>query len=240
MWTAQVPHEALALLSFSLYPLRRERRAKTLRALPRSRTKAVKTCTQDHMQTYSQQEITQLLVAWSDGDESALTLLAPLVHEELHRLAHRHMRGERSGHTLQTTALVNEAYVRLIDWKNVRWQNRAHFFAVSAQLMRRILVDFARARNYEKRGGGARIVELDLATLVVGDRSTNLVALDEALQALAKLDERQSRVVELRFFGGLTNDEVAEVLKVSEATVRRDWSLARAWLHRELADDRES
>ena len=191
------------------------------------------------MQKYSQQEITQLLVAWSDGDESALTVLAPLVHEELHRLAHHYMSGERAGHTLQTTALVNEAYVRLIDWKNVRWQNRAHFFAVSAQLMRHILVDFARARNYEKRGGGARRVELDAVAVIADDKSTDLLALDEALKALAELDERQSRVVELRFFGGLTNDEVAEVLKVSEPTVRRDWSLARAWLYRKLANDPE-
>lgn len=190
------------------------------------------------MQTYSRQEITQLLVAWSSGDESALAQLAPLVHDELHRLAHHYMSRERAGHTLQTTALVNEAYLRLIDWKNVRWQNRAHFFAVSAQLMRRILVDVARAHNYEKRGGGRRRVELDKAAVVADDKSTNIVALDEALKALAELDERQSRVVELRFFGGLTNDEVAEVLKVSEATVRRDWSLARAWLHRELAGDR--
>jgi RNA polymerase sigma factor (TIGR02999 family) len=187
---------------------------------------------------YSQEEITKLLVAWSTGDQSALTQLAPLVYDELHRLAHHYMRGERRGHTLQTTALVNEAYVRLIDWKNVRWQNRAHFFAVSAQLMRRILVDFARAHNYEKRGGGARPVELDEAAKFADDQTTNMVALDEALKALAKLDERQSKIVELRFFGGLKNNEVAEVLKVSEATVRRDWSLARAWLHRELAGDR--
>jgi|SRR5215813_2944490 len=191
------------------------------------------------MQTYSREEITQLLLAWSCGDESALTKLAPLVYEELHRLAHHYMSQERVGHTLQTTALVNEAYVRLIDWKNLRWQNRAHFFAVSAQLMRHILVDFARARNYDKRGGGARRVELDDVAVTADDKSTDLLALDEALKALAKLDERQSRVVELRFFGGLTNDEVAEVLKVSEPTVRRDWSLARAWLYRNLADDRE-
>ena len=189
------------------------------------------------MKMYSQREITNLLVAWSSGDESALTRLAPLVYDELHRLAHHYMRGERRGHTLQTTALVNEAYVRLIDWKNVRWQNRAHFFAVSAQLMRRILVDFARAHNYEKRGGGARPVDLDEAAKITEDKGPNMIALDEALKVLAGLDERQSKVVELRFFGGLTNDEVAEVLKVSEATVRRDWSLARAWLYRELAGD---
>jgi len=180
-------------------------------------------------------EITRLLVAWGDGDESALAELTPLVYGELHRLAHHYMSDERGSHTLQTTALVNEAYVRLIDWKNVRWQNRAHFFAVSAQLMRRILVDFARARGYDKRGGGARPVTLDETAVFADDRDTDIVALDEALTSLAELDARQSRVVELRFFGGLTNEEAAEVLKVSEATVRRDWSLARAWLHRELS-----
>lgn len=187
------------------------------------------------MQKDSPQEITQLLAAWSDGDESALARLTPLVYDELRRLAHHYMSGERAGHTLQTTALVNEAYVRLIDWKNVRWQNRAHFFGVSAQLMRRILVDFARSHGYEKRGGGMRPVTLDDAAFVVDSKGMDLVALDDALNALAELDARQSRVVELRFFGGLTNEEAAEVLKVSEATVRRDWSLARAWLYRELS-----
>jgi RNA polymerase sigma-70 factor (ECF subfamily) len=186
------------------------------------------------MPARSPKEITQLLVAWSDGDESALAQLTPLVYEELHRLAHHYMSGEREGHTLQTTALVNEAYVRLIDWKNVRWQNRAHFFGVSAQLMRRILVDFARSRGYQKRGGGVNAVELDEAAVISENKDTDMVALDEALNALAKLDERQSKVVELKFFGGLSIDEIAEVLKVSEGTVRRDWSLARAWLHREL------
>ncbi len=192
------------------------------------------------MTTQSPKEITRLLVAWGNGDESALADLTALVYEELHRLAHHYMSGERAGHTLQTTALVNEAYVRLIDWKSVRWQNRAHFFAVSAQLMRRILVDFARARGYQKRGGGARPVTLDDAAVVTDDKGADIVALDEALLALAKLDERQSRVVELRFFGGLSVEETAEVLKVSPGTVRRDWSLARAWLHRELAVSRES
>jgi RNA polymerase sigma-70 factor (ECF subfamily) len=187
------------------------------------------------MTTQSPKEITRLLVAWGDGDESALADLTALVYEELHRLAHHYMSGERAGHTLQTTALVNEAYVRLIDWKNVRWQNRAHFFGVSAQLMRRILVDFARARGYDKRGGGARAVELDEAAVVTDDKGADMVALDEALLALAKLDARQSRVVELRFFGGLSVEEAAEVLKVSPATVRRDWSLARAWLRREMS-----
>ncbi len=192
------------------------------------------------MTTQSPKEITRLLVAWGNGDESALADLTALVYEELHRLAHHYMSGERAGHTLQTTALVNEAYVRLIDWKSVRWQNRAHFFAVSAQLMRRILVDFARTRGYQKRGGGARPVTLDDATLVADDKGTDMVALDEALNSLAELDARQSRVVELRFFGGLSVEETAEVLKVSPGTVRRDWSLARAWLHRELAVSRES
>ena len=187
------------------------------------------------MSAHSPKEITELLVAWSDGDQAALEKLSPLVYGELHRLAHRYMQRERAGHTLQTTALVNEAYVRLIDWKNVRWQNRAHFFGVSAQLMRRILVDFARSRAYEKRGGGVHTVTLHDAIEVSNDKGVDLAALDEALSALAELDPRQSKVVELRFFGGLTNEEAAEVLKVSVATVRRDWSLARAWLHRELS-----
>ena len=191
------------------------------------------------MTTHSPKEITRLLVAWGDGDESALADLTPLVYEELHRLAHHYMNGERADHTLQTTALVNEAYVRLIDWKNVRWRNRTHFFAVSAELMRRILVDFARARGYQKRGGGARAVELDEATVMASDQDTDVVALDEALNSLAEMDARQSRVVELRFFGGLSVEEAAEVLMVSPATVRRDWSLARAWLRRELVN-RES
>jgi RNA polymerase sigma factor (TIGR02999 family) len=188
------------------------------------------------MRTHSPEEITRLLVAWSDGDDSALAELTPLVYEELHRLAHHYMNNEREGHTLQSTALVNEAYVRLIDWKNVRWQNRAHFFAVSAQLMRRILVDFARARGYQKRGRGTRAVALDEAAIVATEKSADMVAFDEALASLAELDPRQSKVVELRFFGGLSLEETAEVLKVSTGTVRRDWSLARAWLHRELSN----
>jgi RNA polymerase sigma factor (TIGR02999 family) len=186
------------------------------------------------MPTHSPKEITRLLVAWGEGDPSALAELTPLVYEELHRLAHHYMSGERDGHTLQTTALVNEAYVRLIDWKNVRWQNRAHFFGVSAQLMRRILVDFARSRDSNKRGPGARTVSLDEAAGIADDQGTDMVAIDDALNALAKLDARQSRVVELRFFGGLSIEETAEVLQVSAATVRRDWSLARAWLRREI------
>jgi RNA polymerase sigma factor (TIGR02999 family) len=191
------------------------------------------------MSAPSSKQITQLLVAWGDGDQSALEELTPLVYEELRRLAHHYMGRERPGHTLQTTALVNEAYIRLIDWKNVHWQNRAHFFAVSAQLMRRILVDFARSRGYAKRGGGALAVTLDEATLLSSEKGTDIVALDEALLSLTELDARQSQVVELRFFGGLSIEETAEVLKVSPGTVRRDWSLARAWLHRELTDNRE-
>lgn len=179
--------------------------------------------------------ITQLLVAWSGGDEAALEELTPLVYAELHRLARHYMSRERSGHVLQTSALVNEAYLRLIDWKSVRWQNRAHFFAVSAQLMRRILVDFARSHAYAKRGGGARPVPLEEVAVVSRERGADLVALDEALIALSALSPRQSEVVELRFFGGLSIEEIAEVLGVSPGTVRRDWSLARAWLHRELA-----
>lgn len=186
------------------------------------------------MRTHSPKEITRLLIAWSDGDQAALEDLTPLVYEELHRLAHHFMSRERSDHTLQTTALVNEAYVRLIDWKNVRWQNRAHFFAVSAQLMRRILVDFARSRGYQKRGGGTLQLTLADANHVSDEKGTDMVALDVALNSLAELDPRQSKVVELRFFGGLSIDEVAEVLKVSEGTVRRDWRLARAWLRREM------
>jgi RNA polymerase sigma-70 factor (ECF subfamily) len=191
------------------------------------------------MQEHSPEEITGLLVAWGNGDQAALEELTPLIYQELHRIAHRYMGGERPGHTLQTTALVNEAYLRLIDWKNVQWQNRAHFFGVSAQLMRRILVDFARSRGYQKRGGGAHAVTLDDAVAISDQRAIDLVALDEALSLLAELDPRQSKVVELRFFGGLTNEEVAEVLKVSVRTVKGDWSLARAWLHRELVN-RES
>jgi RNA polymerase sigma factor (TIGR02999 family) len=180
------------------------------------------------------QEITQLLLAWNEGDEKALDLLMPLVHEELHRLAHRHMAGERAGHPLQTTALVNEAYLRLIDSSQVRWQNRAHFFAVSAQLMRRILIDVARARKKLKRGGEVTHVSLDEAAIVSPESNPDLIALDEALTVLASFDERKSKVVELRFFGGLSVEETAEVLEISPITVMRDWNLARLWLLREL------
>ena len=187
------------------------------------------------MRTHSQKEITQLLAAWSDGDRSALEELAPLVHEELRRLAHHYMRGERPGHILQTSALVNEAYLRLIDWKNVRWQNRAHFFAVAAQFMRRILVDLARERRFQKRGGGVLPVSLSEAAGFALEREADLVALDEALAALAEMDERKGKVVELRFFGGMSVEEVADVLKVSKETVMRDWRLAKVWLLRELS-----
>jgi len=187
------------------------------------------------MTTPSPQEVTQLLLAWNQGDETALEKLIPLVYDELRRLAHHYMGGERAGHTLQTTALVNEAYLRLIDSSQVRWQSRAHFFAVSAQLMRRILVDFARSRHYFKRGGGAHQVSLDEALVVSQERSADLVALDDALTALARIDARKSQVVELRFFGGLSVEEAAEVLKVSPDTVMRDWGLAKVWLLRELS-----
>jgi len=186
------------------------------------------------MQIKSSQEITHLLVAWSDGDESALEQLAPLIHAELHRLAHAYMRREQPGHLLQTSALINEAYIRLIDWKNVRWQNRAHFFGVAAQLMRRILVDFARDKQYLKRGGGALQVSLSEAATFVMQRSVDFVALDEALTALGDFDQRKVRVVEMRFFAGLSVEEVARVLEVSEETVLRDWRLAKVWLLRQL------
>ena len=189
------------------------------------------------MTTPASQEVTDLLLAWSQGDDSALEKLIPLVYDELHRLAHHYMGGERAGHTLQTTALVNEAYLRLIDSSRVRWQSRAHFFAVSAQLMRRVLVDFARSRNYRKRGGGAFQVSLDKALEVSAERGRELIALDDALTALAASDERASRVVELRYFGGLSLEETAEVLKVSSETVRRDWNWAKVWLVREISGE---
>ena len=179
-------------------------------------------------------EITGLLVAWSDGDQAALERLLPLIERELHRIARHYMRRENPGHTLQTTALVNEAYFRLIDQKSVRWQNRAHFFAIAAQTMRRILIDHARARRYEKRGGGARALPLDEAALLTDKRADELVARDDALAALEKVDPRKARVVELRYFGGLSAEESAEVLKVSPDTVGREWRRARAFLLREM------
>jgi RNA polymerase sigma-70 factor (ECF subfamily) len=178
-------------------------------------------------------QVSRLLRAWGDGDRAALDQLTPIVYEELRRLARGYMRGERPGHSLQTTALVNEAYMRLVDYKGMLWQNRAHFFAVSAQLMRRILVEHARRHNL-KRGGGVQHVSLDETAIVGGDRAADLVALDDAMDALAQLDARKAQVVEMRFFGGLSVEETAEVLKVSSVTVMRDWSTAKAWLYREL------
>lgn len=186
------------------------------------------------MMTTGSHQITQLLLAWGNGDERALEELMPLVYNELRRVASRHLRRLRPGQTIQTTDLVNEAYLRLIDSSLVRWQNRAHFFAVSAQLMRRILVDFARQRMNLKRGGGARQVSLDEAMAVIPERGADLIALDDALNRLADLNQRQARVVELRYFGGLTEEETAEALSVSLRTVQRDWNLARLWLYREL------
>jgi RNA polymerase sigma-70 factor, ECF subfamily len=173
-------------------------------------------------------EVSQLLRAWSDGDRSALERLTPIVYDELHRLARRYMNRERAGHSLQTTALVNEAYLRLVDYTRMQWQDRAHFFAVSAQLMRRILVEHARRR---KRRGGMQHVSLDEAAMVGSNRSGDLVALDDAMNALARLDPRKVEVVEMRFFGGLTAEETAEVLKVSSKTVIREWSAAKLWLY---------
>jgi RNA polymerase sigma factor (TIGR02999 family) len=184
-------------------------------------------------------EVTQLLLAWNDGDESALEKLVPFVYNELRRLARRRMRLERPDHTLQTTALINEAYLRLVDVRNVHWQNRVHFFALCARLMRRILVDYARTRHYAKRGGGAQPISLDQSLPVAAGRSPDLVAVDEALHALAEVDARKAQVVELRFFGGLTVEEAAAVLKVSPETVRRDWKIAKVWLLRELSGDRQ-
>jgi RNA polymerase sigma-70 factor, ECF subfamily len=179
-------------------------------------------------------QITRLLVEWSGGNQAALDELYPLVYDELHRLARRYMSRERRGHTLQTTALINEAYVRLVDQRNVQWANRSHFFAISAQIMRRILIDHARRHAYAKRGGGAQQVTLDETATVFLDDLSELLRLDEALKSLAELDPRRSQVVELRYFGGLNNEEIAGVLKISENTVIRDWNMARAWLHTQL------
>jgi len=183
----------------------------------------------------SPHEITQLLAEWSNGNQAALDKLYPLVYEELRRLAHRFMRRERKGHTLQTTALINEAYLRLVDQKHVHWANRSHFFGISAQIMRRILVDHARGYLREKRGGGAQRVSLDETALVTKERARELIMLNEALDNLAKQDPRRSQVVELRYFGGLNNDEIGEVLKISANTVTRDWNMARAWLYQQLS-----
>lgn len=187
--------------------------------------------------TPSPGEVSQLLVDWGNGNKSALDRLTPLVHEELHRLAHRHMRRERPNHTLQTSALVNEAYVRLVDQRNLHWKNRAHFFSIASRLMRRILVDLARAHYRAKRSGAALQVSLDDAAIVSQERAAELVALDEALTNLATIDERKSKVVELRFFGGMTVEETAEALHLSPITIKREWSAAKAWLYREVAHE---
>lgn len=191
----------------------------------------------DSTNVHGRRNPTALLLAWSSGEEAAFDELIPLIHDELHRIARGHMRSERTGHTLQATALVNEAYLRLVDVRQMQWQNRAHFLAMAARVMRRILVDSARARRFQKRGGGAPIDALDEERMAVAEPGRDLVALDDALTAMATMDPRKSRVVEMRFFGGLTVDETAEALHVSAETVRRDWRLAKAWLLSELASE---
>jgi RNA polymerase sigma factor (TIGR02999 family) len=183
----------------------------------------------------SEQDVTQLLIQWSKGDSAALDALVPLVYDELRRLAQLYLNREKPGHTLSSTALVHEAYLRMVKQKEASWQNRAHFFAVAARMMRRILVDHARKHHYAKRGGGALTLSLDEAIAPAPEREIDLVALDDALETLAKLDERQSRMVELRFFGGLSIEETSEVLGVSTPTVKREWASARAWLYREIS-----
>lgn len=183
--------------------------------------------------------VTQLLIDCSNGSQDAFKQLFPLIYEELRRLAHRYMTQERPGHTLQTTAVVHEAYLRLIDQKHVQWQNRAHFFAIASQMMRRILITHAQSHAYAKRGGGALKVPLDEAAVLSQERASDLIALDEALKGLTAIDPRRSQVVELRFFGGLSNEEIAEVLNISTNTVTRDWNVAKAWLHREMSKEQE-
>ena len=185
--------------------------------------------------TPSPNDVTQLLVAWGNGDQSARDELMPLVYAELHRLAHRHIKRERPGHTLQTSALVNEAFVRLVDQRDVHWQSRAHFFGIAAQMMRRILVDYARKRRFAKRGGNQLQVSLNEELVAANQRSADVVLLDDALTQLAEIDERKSKVVELKFFGGLSIEETAEALGVSPGTVMRDWTLAKAWLRRAMS-----
>jgi RNA polymerase sigma factor (TIGR02999 family) len=180
-------------------------------------------------------DVTQLLVAWGNGDQAARDELMPLVYAELHRLAHRHIKKERPGHTLQTSALVNEAFVRLVDQRDVHWQSRAHFFGIAAQMMRRILVDYARKRRFAKRGGDQLQVSLNEELVAANQRSADVVFLDDALTQLADIDERKSKVVELKFFGGLSIEETAEALDVSPGTVMRDWTLAKAWLRRAMS-----
>lgn len=181
------------------------------------------------------EEITQLLLSWSEGDETALDRLIPLVYPELRRLARIYMGRESPAHTLQTSALINEAYLRLVDQHHIEWQSRAHFFAVAAQVMRHILIDHARNRRYLKRGAGAQHVPLDEVAVVARERAEELVVLDDALRKLAQIDERKSQIVELRFFGGLTGEEIAEVMKLSPITVKREWRSAKAWLHLEIS-----
>jgi RNA polymerase sigma factor (TIGR02999 family) len=183
----------------------------------------------------SPNEVTQLLVAWNNGDQVARDELLSVVYQELHRLAHHYMKRESPGHTLQTSALVNEAFLRLVDQRDVHWQNRAHFYAIAAQAMRRILVDYARNRRYAKRGGGKHQISFDEALIISDERSAEVVALDETLVRLAEIDPRKSRIVELRFFGGLSIEETAEALSISPGTVMRDWTLAKAWLRREMS-----
>ena len=182
----------------------------------------------------SSHEVTQLLADWSSGNQAALEKLIPLVEAELHRLAHHYMNRERAGHTLQTTALVDEAYLRLVGQKNIAWHNRAHFFGIAAKLMRQILVDYARKRHFAKRGGNAWHVSLDEAAVVAVERAAELISLDEALRELAEISPEQSRIVELRFFGGMTIEETAEVMGLSVDKVKRDWSMAKTWLYHEL------
>ena len=186
------------------------------------------------MKTVSRNEVTLLLKAWSEGDESVLEKLTPLIYAELYRLARRSMQRERPDHTLETGALRNEAYLRLVQWKSARWQNRNHFYAVASQMMRRVLVDHARSRGYQKRGGGARSISLDESIVITPKEGPDLVTLDEALERLTAMNVRLGKVVELRFFGGLSVEETAAVLDVSPFTVLRDWKLAKAWLYREL------
>jgi RNA polymerase sigma factor (TIGR02999 family) len=212
----------LRLRAFCSHPQKRETEAK-----PES-------LSEKNMESSSQQ-VSHLLQRWSDGDSEALAKLMPLIYDELRRMARRYMKGQPAGHTLQTTALIHEAYLRLAGQEKKRWDNRAHFFSVAAKAMRHILVDYARARNMAKRGAGAQEVSLDEALTICPEPGADLVALDDALTELAKLDERQSKVVELRFFGGLTEEEIGEALKISTRTVRSDWRLARSWLLRELS-----
>lgn len=186
------------------------------------------------MDDRDRQHISQLLLDWSEGSHAALEQVTPLVYDELHRLAHHYMNRERAGHTLQTSALVNEAFLRIVDQRDVKWNNRAHFFAIAAQMMRRILVDYARSHLYAKRGAGAIHVSLDHAGLVASEPTAEVTALDEALTKLESIDPQQARVVELRFFGGLTIKETAEVMRISVDMVKREWSTAKAWLYREM------